>query len=209
MGVADSSHLPSIGRPEEQRRRHTMGSNAEIEQRAGVSGERANGVPSTPTSFYRRSQRVGRKALDAFGNTRRAERGLRSPARRHDGNLFPTLPAWTRDEHGRSSKRQDILTAGTRPIDLNTSVYESHELPPVLAVTLSTPAYKTDITPASGEGKRFVNRHMLTMPYRGDGRRSITGAQDGSRSRLAVARKRASASTSRLPRLTPTVWTAK
>lgn len=203
-----------------------MGSNTETERRAWGQGGKPNSIPTTPTSFftYRRLQRVGSKALNAFGNTSRTERGLRSPARWHYGNLFPTLPACTGDEHGRSSKRQDILTAWTKPIDLKTSVYESHDLPPVLAVTVSRPAYKSGITPTSREGKRFVNGGIegrsgtrahrtdtcLPCPYRGEGRwRSITGAQDGSRSRLAVARKRASASTSRLPRLTPTVCTAK
>ncbi|CAE6750135.1 hypothetical protein NSPZN2_30130 [Nitrospira defluvii] len=114
----------------------------------------------TPISYCdcRRLQRVGSKAVDAFVNTSGTEGCLRSPTRLHERNLFPTLPACTGGEHGRGAKRQDILTAWTRPMDLKTSVYELHDLPPMLALTMSRPGYKEDITPRSEEDKRSVNR---------------------------------------------------
>ena len=116
-----------------------MGSNTETEQRAWVQGEKPNSIPTTPTRFftYRQLQRVGSKVVDAFIDTGGAEDCLRSSARLRERNLFPTLPACAGNEHGRGAKRQDILTAGTRPIDPKPSVYELHDLPPMLAATVS------------------------------------------------------------------------
>ena len=105
-----------------------------------------------------RLQCIGGKTLNTCLNARATESGLRSSTRLNKRNLFPTLPAGAVDTHGRGTKRQDVFPAGTGPIDLETSVYESHHIPPLLAVTVSRGAYRADITHRCGTGKQCVNR---------------------------------------------------
>lgn len=103
-------------------------------------------------------QRISRKTVETFVNACRAEGCLRRAAQLRQWNFIPTLPTNAAGPLHSMTKRQNILTARTGPIDLKTSVYESHVSPPVLMVTLSRPAYRSDMTGTSGKDKHCVNR---------------------------------------------------
>ena len=123
---------------------------ATLAARHDYSGERRPSRLARTMHEWPGLECIRRQTVETFLNAACAQGRVRPVSQLYEGNLLPTLQAQAVDPRPCLAERQNILAARTRPIHLNTLLYEAHALPPVLRVSWSPSAYSAEGTSTSG-----------------------------------------------------------